>query len=144
MLKTNRLTILLLLLALCFGCGQNVQVKGKVTYPDGEPVTRGRVAFVTDKEFYSGQLKSDGTYTLGTLKANDGIPPGKYKVYIGDSTETISAPASSQTNKNSRRSMPPPSVKKEHVAQKYCSSESSDLSCEVKGSTVFDFTVDRP
>ena len=70
------------------GCGgPNVKFSGKVTYPDGKPVTVGLVCFSTATYMSSGQLQPDGTYSLGSLSEADGIPPGKYKVYIQGSTE---------------------------------------------------------
>jgi len=38
----------------------------------------------------SGELQSDGTYRLGSLSEKDGIPPGKYKVYVQGAVEETS------------------------------------------------------
>ncbi|MDR1493363.1 MAG: hypothetical protein LBT05_11675 [Planctomycetaceae bacterium] len=33
------------------------------------------------------RLNENGEYTVGSLKDNDGLPPGTYKVYIQDAIE---------------------------------------------------------
>jgi len=86
-------------LLLCFsllsliGCGGNVNLGGKVTFSDdGSPLTCGRVCFSTENFQAFGDIKPDGTYVVGTLSSNDGIPPGTYKVYISGAvraTETL-------------------------------------------------------
>ncbi len=64
------------------GCDGNVHVSGKVTYPNGQPLTRGKVVFTDD--FYMGKsdIDKNGEYSIHTLKRNDGIKKGVYQVYI--------------------------------------------------------------
>jgi len=81
------LSLLLLVLA---GCGPNVGLKGKATFrDDGSPVPVGTVCFETDSYLARGDLKPDGTFTVGSLKQNDGLPPGKYRVYISGAQKSI-------------------------------------------------------
>ena len=85
------ISVCALLFSLVFcGCGgSNIKFSGKVTFPDGEPLTVGLVCFSTSTFMASGELQSDGTYSLGSLAEKDGIPPGKYKVYVqGAAVET--------------------------------------------------------
>jgi hypothetical protein len=65
------------------GCGNNhVGLSGKVTFTDGTPLTVGEVCFVTDTFAAYGTLKNDGTYVVGSISENDGLPKGNYHVYI--------------------------------------------------------------
>ena len=61
-----------------------VPVKGKVTYK-GQPLTSGVVHF--DPDGYgrpaTGKLQSDGSFTLGTMKEDDGVVAGSHLVTIG-------------------------------------------------------------
>jgi hypothetical protein len=75
----------------CWGCGSGggsvasslIQVKGKVTYK-GQPVTKGVVRFEPDGygRNATGQLQSDGTFVLSTLKEGDGVVAGEHRVSI--------------------------------------------------------------
>jgi hypothetical protein len=61
-------------------------VRGKVTYPDGKPVTEGMVVFESKGQEKAvtarGEIQSDGSYTLSTYKPGDGAPLGKYRVLV--------------------------------------------------------------
>src|SRR5262245_16588694 len=69
------------------GCsGGRQPVRGRVTYPDGTPVTEGNVIGQMGEGVTSvtvqGEIKSDGTFSWGTERPGDGAPPGKYKVTV--------------------------------------------------------------
>jgi hypothetical protein len=64
------------------GCGNNVKVAGRVTFSNGKPLNTGRVVFENDQFYYYGNLKKDGTFSVGVLKDGEGIPRGKYRVAI--------------------------------------------------------------
>lgn len=74
------------------GCGRSnlVRVHGRVAYSDGSPVPVGRVLLdVGGKPTGAwGRLRSDGRFTIGTLKDNDGVAPGTYRVAIVDAAMT--------------------------------------------------------
>ena len=57
-------------------------VKGKVSLPDGKPLTLGRVIFVGTKNSVTSpaSIESDGSFTVKGTK--DGLPEGPYKVRI--------------------------------------------------------------
>ena len=73
------------------GCGggtntfATILVKGKVTYK-GQPLTNGTVTFspVDSQKCRpaTGQIESDGTFVMSTVKFGDGVMPGEYKVAI--------------------------------------------------------------
>ena len=79
------------------GCGGNVGLSGKVVFlDDGSPVPLGTVGLISESGTFStrGTIKPDGTFTVGSTKANDGLPPGKYRVsvsalkYAGEQTSS--------------------------------------------------------
>jgi hypothetical protein len=80
------------LLAGAAGCGPKLcPVKGKVTYPDGKPLTEGMVVFESKGQEKAvtarGEIQNDGSYRLGTHRLGDGAPPGKYQVLVAPKTD---------------------------------------------------------
>jgi|SRR6516162_5865052 hypothetical protein len=85
----RRLTVLaaLAFLAGVAGCGDGrCTVHGRVVYEDGSPVTEGIVigekAEGDRRVKTQGSLKSDGTFSWGTLRPGDGAEPGNYRVVV--------------------------------------------------------------
>ncbi len=109
----------LLCLAACCGCGAEgsgpaaplIPVKGTVTYRV-KPVTKGLVKFTPDGygRAARGELQSDGTFVLTTLKEGDGVVAGHHQISISG---TGSHPA------------------KELVPKKYTQRTTSKLTAEV-------------
>ena len=108
-MRTLRCLFLFSALAFVVGCSGNVKLTGTVSYSDdGAPVETGTVCFVSkSSDFMSRGNITDGTFTMSTLKADDGLPPGDYDVYFtgvegvvreggtnaaGESTEPQTAP----------------------------------------------------
>lgn len=56
-------------------------------YEDGSPLTNGGIAFSTYNFMADAKIQPDGTFKLSSLKPDDGLPPGTYKVTI-DASET--------------------------------------------------------
>jgi hypothetical protein len=88
--KLIALALAAVLLVPCGGCGSAggavptlIPVKGKVIYK-GQPVSKGIVRFEPDGygRMASGQLQSDGTFVLTTLKEGDGVVAGEHRVTI--------------------------------------------------------------
>ncbi|HBT77539.1 MAG TPA: hypothetical protein DEB39_11610 [Planctomycetaceae bacterium] len=127
-MKTFFSIFFLSLLAVVAGCSKKVSVEGRVTFPDGAPLTVGTVVFEMDHYQVVGPLDQDGRYRLGEIRPGDGVLRGRYGVRVHAETGGTSDGA--------------PIVK--YVAPKYENTETSELSCEIKGKTVFDFTVERP
>jgi hypothetical protein len=80
------LAILVVLLGAA-GCGNGrYTVTGKVTYPDGSPLTEGNVIGQMGEGLESvtvqGTVKSDGTFSWGTDSPGDGAVPGLYYVAV--------------------------------------------------------------
>jgi hypothetical protein len=87
--RTGLLTwavILCGLIAVVVGCGgdglETVRVTGTVTI-DGKPLTQGTVSFTPEKgRGATGQIASDGSFTLTTYKKGDGVVLGRHKVAV--------------------------------------------------------------
>jgi len=127
-------------LILCFcvlllsGCGNGqVSVKGTVQFPDGTPLTRGDVQFLTPTFVGSGQIQPDGSYVIGSLKEADGLPKGTYTI-------TVRA----YEDQGNTAGISPENVKPVQplVDLKYSSPQTSGLTCDVQGPTVHLITVE--
>jgi hypothetical protein len=112
----NILIFCLLSLVCTLGCGkQGFNVSGKVTFPDGKPVSGGQVTLTSGRISFSGDLIGEGTYTI-----NAQVPAGTYKVTVQSSGDPG----------------------KPQVDPKYSNPATSELVCEVKGPTMFDIKVE--
>jgi hypothetical protein len=131
----NRLIfgILLLLLPCLFGCSDAVAVKGKVTFADGEPLEIGKVVFENDTKTFTGKIQKDGTFSMGQLKEGQGIPPGKYRVYVSEAfLEEITD------------GVPFPKIT-HLIAEKYRSPQTSGLEYDIqKKTTDISITIEKP
>jgi hypothetical protein len=134
MKKQCLLAVLCLGAVLLQGCGDQVSVKGTVTFPDGSPLTTGRVQFLTPTFVADGIIQPDGTYTIGSKKEGDGLPKGTYAVTVMAYAETNYA-IDMRMDENVK---PAESL----IDVKYNSQTTSGLTCDVQGATVFDITVE--
>lgn len=130
------------------GCSNKVKVSGKVTFPDGSPLTVGKVAFETETFVATGALNEDGTYILGSESERDGIPPGLYKVYVAGAmkqigTQDMNVPTASAGGGQVGTTMAMPVVVPA-IAAKYSKADTSEITCEVKKSMTFNFEVTPP
>lgn len=69
------------------GCWGNPHVTGRVTYPNGEPITTGHVVFTDDYLLAKSDIDRNGEYSLHMFSRNDGIRKGTYKVYISGAVQ---------------------------------------------------------
>jgi len=136
------LTILpLLAIVLMAGCG-DPKVTGKVTFPDGTPLTIGQVMFQKEGFVGSGSIKKDGTYSAGKNKDGDGLPPGKYQVFLSEvSTFGELSGKGMQTSTGAVLEVAPTV---DLVPTKYMSPTTSGWTVEVKGPTKYDIKVEPP
>ncbi|MGL4595448.1 MAG: hypothetical protein ACRCUY_12045 [Thermoguttaceae bacterium] len=118
-----------LLLTIVSGCGKGlVPFGGKVTFPDGKPLTTGVVVFSTSTFQADGNLNEQGEYQLGSIGVNDGLPAGTYKVTVMGAQITDDKERSTQL-----------------INADFADTEKTPLSCEVKsGVKRYDFTVEYP
>ena len=121
----------LLIILLVNGCNDSKQkLTGKVTFSDGEPLTVGTVVFSTPTTLSRATIKPDGTFTVGTFKDKDGIPPGTYKVSIIDAYRTDPTDTSGQ-------SVIPV------VAKEFTSEATTPFTITIPGTKTFDIVVER-
>ena len=142
--KTNKLKmkyilagIGVLLSVALLGCNSNHTLGGKVTFSDdGAPVPHGIVTFSTSQFQSVGAIRSDGSYVVGTMKLDDGIPPGTYTVTVGGVEEvTHTETLADGSTINHYRSM---------IDTKYESPATSGLTFTADGKTQkFDIQLDR-
>jgi hypothetical protein len=78
-----RMIIPLMLVAIV-GCSNKSPVTGKVVFSDGTPVPLVTVIFESEDGLTSavGKTDTEGSYELSFETANDGVPPGRYRVAI--------------------------------------------------------------
>lgn len=118
-----RRSFFLVAAALCMvGCNSSslTKVTGKVTYND-EPVTSGTITFAAaDKPTAYGDIQSDGTYTLKTVKPGDGATAGAYQVTV------VAMQDMGDTMPEARTPLPPPTV-----PNKYSNLATTDLTADV-------------
>ena len=128
-----------LLLLFAIGCGGHPSVGGKVTFPDGSPLTEGQVLFESASLVAQGTIQKDGTYTIRTGEEK-GVPAGTYKVSIGGFKPTYE----SSPPPPSGCPPPPPRVTAPviPIARKFLDSATSGLVCEVKNKTTFNIEVE--
>jgi hypothetical protein len=127
---------------ICFavGCGGGgYTVTGKVTFPDGEPLTAGRVIFTNGTISAFGDLNARGEYRMGVNRAGDGIPAGIYQVYIAGAL-VEGDPAFTQTMDDGTEAIPMILA----IDPKFTTASRSELTKEVSGRTTFDITVTKP
>jgi hypothetical protein len=122
--------IFLVLFLCCIGCSNKIKVSGQVTFSDdGSPLTTGTVCFQTETFVARGNLQSDGTYHLSSVKEKDGLPPGTYRISVINAVEGLGEDEGTRTPL---------------IDPKYNTGETSDLTFEVTNSNKrFNFTVDR-
>jgi hypothetical protein len=136
--RIHRRRICLIALGLlvgAIGCGeQRYAVSGKVAFADGTPLDAGTVMGETTladgkKTMVQSSIGSDGSFSLGTEKPGDGVPPGKYKLLV----------APRAMSEMEERTMPP------FIDRKWERFESSGLELDVTASkTDFNITVTKP
>ena len=115
------------------GCGDKVALRGKAVFSDdGSPVPVGTVGFETDTYHARGDLKPDGTFVVGSLKTNDGLPPGSYRVYISGAQKSIGTDANGEE------------IYESLIDEKFTNSRTSGITIDIKTSTKnFEVVVDR-
>jgi len=133
-MKHNRfyvLPFLCVLLVFLLGCG-DPKITGKVTFPDGSPLTVGTICFETSQYTYYGDLTSKGTFSMGKTHDGQGAPAGSYRVYVRGAQVPIGRDNEGNT------------VYEYLVDDKFFSPDTSGLTCTVSGKTRLDIQVTAP
>lgn len=121
-------TLIMLVLAAC-GRSDLHGVSGRVHFPDGTPLTSGRVAVdFGDGRGARGRIERDGTFRMGTLKDREGMRAGTWQVAILDSDVIDFA-----TGAAVRR-----------IDPRFADPRTSGLSFEVPKQMAWDITVEPP
>jgi hypothetical protein len=133
-MRLSLFNFVIILIILLSGCSGKAKVSGKVTFDDGTPLTTGEVRFEAANYLASGKIQADGSYQIGSVSAKDGVPAGSYKVSVLALDDSGIKPGMMPGNTPPLKSL---------VAEKYRSGDTSELVCEVNGSTTFNFTVEK-
>jgi hypothetical protein len=112
-------------------------VHGKVHFPDGSPLTQGKVVVNAVEGLHgasSGPLDTDGSFDLSSLKKGDGVPIGKYRVSIVGAAEPPRSEA--------EIALPPRYL----IDPRFLDPNKSGLTLEVTpdGENFLDITVEKP
>lgn len=137
-------SLFLVVFVLCLtGCGNKAKVTGTVKFADGEPLTVGTVNFTDGTNLFRGEIQSDGTFEMRTIKPGDGVLKGTYKVYL---TETL------QFGETSTRVQKGPDGEELRIETignttsildpKYSDPEQSGMTIDVKGNMTYDITIE--
>lgn len=129
------------------GCGDKHKVGGRVVFSDGEPVTSGIVYFTSPTFMGRANINPDGSYDVSSIKPKDGLPEGKYKVYVlgafatDDGLDGEIVEADENDPDSAERIVEKPPVPLVHP--KYCSADAMPLEFSVPGSDSFEIVVER-
>jgi hypothetical protein len=121
------------------GCGRRDlhPVSGTVRFPDGSPLTTGRVVvdYGLNSKFGGwGYIKPDGSFTLGSLTQTDGVRAGTVRVAITFAYEAAGEPPADAGA----------AELKPLVHPRFEDPETSGLSFEIPRETSWEITVDPP
>ena len=114
-------------------------VSGKVTR-ENSPITNATITFTNPKsgQVASANLQEDGTYTMSLAGRNDGMPVGKYLVYL---LPDLAKLKEGETDYSRDRSPYNPDIAPE-IAMKYRDETASGLVADVvEGENVFDYEL---
>lgn len=122
------------------GCGRRDlhPASGRVRFPDGAPLTAGRVVLDYGPGSVRGgwgYIQPDGTFTLGSFTGKDGVRSGTVRVAITFAYAKEGAPGTEGRS----GSQPEPLVH-----PRFESPETSGLSFEIPRQTEWDIVVERP
>lgn len=122
----------ILLCLILLGCGTNQQLKGRVTFSDGEPLGTGTIIFSKPGFISRSFILPDGSFKVGSVKAGDGIPAGKYKVHIIEAMEPVEP---DNPSNDAMRTV---------VEARYTSEKTTPLEIEIPSKNLFNIVVERP
>lgn len=126
------------------GCSDKVKLGGKISFPDGEPLTVGTVIFSNPEYLARSSIAADGSYDVGSLKENDGLPPGKYRVYITGAIKTTGKRPVTFALEGGGTKEAEEDILELMIDPKYTHRDTTPLTVEIPGINVYNFTVERP
>lgn len=136
MTRPNLFPIVFFIILALAGCGnRNVFLRGKITFVDDDsPLKSGIVTFSTPTFTARGTILQDGTYRVGSLGVDDGLPPGEYAVSITGATGIVGTARNAEGDPLVRLL----------IDEKYANTATSGLKVKVdRTTTVYDIRVER-
>ena len=148
--------------ALMLGCGESgpdlYEVKGKLVFSDGSPVSDVTVQFLPTESGMpasTGLTGSDGSFTLTSKGGKKGAVKGKHKVVIQAETEAsldldtdagreAMMNARNQSSGNAKSSEPTQKTNESGVPEKYLAADKTPLEVEITGAiTDMELTIQK-
>ncbi|MDR2437908.1 MAG: hypothetical protein LBE12_00875 [Planctomycetaceae bacterium] len=133
------------------GCNEKQKLTGKVTFPDGKPLQYGTIYFASETYPAHAVLQNDGTYDVGSLGKKDGLPPGKYKVYIvgaimDDEPIPVTVSAAPAVGDDNTQTPPVSYIysMKSLIDTRFTKPETTPLEITIPDLKTFDFFVEPP
>ena len=139
-----KLLYTLFVVLLLSGCSGNLKLGGKVSFPDGEPLSGGTIIFSNSERLARAFIKPDGTYDVGSLSEKDGLPPGKYKVYITGAVKVAEKRKITLIGEGGATTEGEEDILESLIAEKYTHRDTTPLEIDVPGERVYNITVERP
>lgn len=135
---TYCLPALLLICLVAAGCEVRTPVSGKVTFPDGSPLTVGEVRGYGDGTHIRAPLGEDGTFELYEVTPGDRVPAGKsYAISVVNAEKR----AQVTVRPGTIPSAPPEIIPL--INHKFANNATSDLKLEVpKSSKPIEFNIE--
>lgn len=130
------------------GCSNYVKTHGMVVFSDDNtPLTQGTVILLSDTYQAKGEIRADGTFTIGSRKKADGLPPGAYRVcFSGTNVLTHTEgnmPSEEERHRPIRDADRPKIVIRPLIDLKYLSEKTSGIVYDTKTGPRLDIVVDR-
>ena len=140
----QKLLYTLFVILLLSGCSGNAKLGGKVSFSDGEPLTSGMIIFSNAERLARAFIKPDGTYDVGSLFDKDGLPSGKYKVYITGAVQVAGKRKVTLSGEGGATMEGEEDILESLIAKEYTHRDTTPLEIEVPGGRVYNITVERP
>ncbi|MBR5627025.1 MAG: hypothetical protein IKW74_05320 [Thermoguttaceae bacterium] len=141
-------SLILVLFCVCamalVGCNSKPKVTGKVTFPDGKPLTVGCVNFQSETTMARGDLDENGQYSLSSEGENDGVEAGTYQVFITSAMSFEGGGVTEDSEVGDTGALPEMATNIELIDPIFNDPATSGLVCTVKGNTTFDIKVYKP
>jgi hypothetical protein len=110
------------------GCGNSGStVTGKVTFPDGSPLSKGAVMYLGPTGTFQGSLSADGSYMLENVVA------GQYKVVIMGAQDGGDSSADMQYDAQGNYINAAPAPRTSLISERFTDPDKSGISITVPG-----------
>ena len=145
MLHYRNILFCLLLTVLIAGCSNKVKIHGTVVFDDDEsPLTVGTVLLQSNTYSAKGDIQADGSFQISSVKKNDGVPPGVYRVTVTGAIKWPESPANtSNLPPDQQTGISPAQDAIPLIHSRYTSAQTSGITYDTAKDTVLNIRVER-